>query len=62
MKKMHDVTHRSIIKVSMRLQGESTQTGAHQSYFGLNLYDSNPICKAPAMTADWGNKGGRVET
>ena len=46
----------------MRLQGESTQTGAHQSYFGLNLYDNNSVCKAPAMTADWGNKGGRSET
>ena len=29
LKKMHDVTNRSITKVSMRIQGESQQNGAH---------------------------------
>ena len=41
MKIMHDVSKKHISKVGMRIQGESTQTGASQSYFGLYLYDDN---------------------
>ena len=62
LKKMHSVQRKHIAKVSMRIQGESSQNGSSQSYFGLNLYDDSQNSKTPAMTADWGNKGGKTET